>query len=167
LSNTTVDREADPGSLTTAELRAKLLQSKHESSPATPKPSANASGRGLIRNILTSYAASVVGMITGLVVTPLLVRHLGSTNFGLWVLIGSLAGYIGLVEVGIGTATAKRVAECRATGDNKRLEEVLEQLFRCILASSSLFCSLPAFSKCTWGTSFKFQRIGSILPVFA
>jgi O-antigen/teichoic acid export membrane protein len=129
LSNTTLDRETTQTTLTTAELRAKLLEARNESSSATQKPSANASGRSLVRNILTSYVASAVGMITGLVVTPLLVRHLGSTDFGLWVLIGSLAGYIGLVEVGIGTATAKRVAECRATGDKKRLEEVLGTAF--------------------------------------
>jgi O-antigen/teichoic acid export membrane protein len=77
-------------------------------------------------------------MLTGFVVTPILVRQLGSTNFGLWVLLGSLAGYIGLVEAGIGTATAKRVAECRATDDRKRLDEVLGTAFMMYMAIAAI-----------------------------
>ncbi|HVF10893.1 MAG TPA: oligosaccharide flippase family protein [Abditibacteriaceae bacterium] len=87
--------------------------------------SANASSGGLVRNSIASYLGNIAGMVTGFFVTPILVRYLGATHFGLWVLLGSLAGYIGLVEAGTSTATAKRVAECRATGDSKRLEEVL------------------------------------------
>jgi O-antigen/teichoic acid export membrane protein len=91
----------------------------------TPDVSANASSKSLVRNATVSYLANIVGMLTGFFVTPILIRHLGATNFGIWVLLGSLIGYLGLIEVGTSTATAKRVAECRANGDTKRLREVL------------------------------------------
>jgi O-antigen/teichoic acid export membrane protein len=77
-------------------------------------------------------------MVTGFVVTPILIRNLGMDNFGLWILLGSVAGYISLVEAGIGTATVKRVAECRATGDQKRLEEVLGSAFALYIVISFL-----------------------------
>ena len=87
--------------------------------------SANASGGNIVRNALMGYVSTAVGMILGLVVTPLLLRHLGSENFGIWILMASAISYTGLVELGLGAAIAKRVAECRATGDETRLEQVV------------------------------------------
>jgi O-antigen/teichoic acid export membrane protein len=83
-------------------------------------------------------------MVTGFVVTPILIRNLGMDNFGLWVLLGSVAGYISLIEAGIGTATVKRVAECRATGDQKRLDEVLGTAFALYLAICGIVLMVTA-----------------------
>ena len=100
------------------------------------KPSANASSRGLVRNALTGYLSTFVGMATGFLLTPFLLHHLGTNRYGLWMLLNSTIGYVGLVEIGIGTAVAKRVAECLATGDRKRLEQVLGTAFviYCVVA---------------------------------
>jgi O-antigen/teichoic acid export membrane protein len=93
--------------------------------PAVPEVADNASSGAIVRNALLSYVASAVAMLTGFVVTPVLIRTLGSDYFGLWVLLGSVVGYTGLIELGLSTATAKRVAECRAVGDRERLERIL------------------------------------------
>lgn len=99
------------------------------SSPPPHLASANASTRHILRNAAMGYVASAVGMSLGFVVTPVLVRRLGSDLFGLWALMTAVIGYTGLIELGIGTAAAKRVAECRATGDTKRLESLLGTAF--------------------------------------
>src|SRR6266446_1492724 len=87
--------------------------------------SANASSAHIVRNVAVGYLASGAAMLVGFVVTPILVRRLGSDLFGTWVLLSSLIGYTGLIELGLGTATAKRVAECRAVGDALRLRRLL------------------------------------------
>ncbi len=91
----------------------------------TTGTSANASSPRIARNAVMGYIATAVGMATGFVATPLLLKYLGPAQFGLWALLGGMIGYVGLLEIGISNATAKRVAECLAIGDRRRLQQVL------------------------------------------
>ena len=71
----------------------------------------------LARNTVANIAGQVVTIGTWVVLTPLLLRHLGPTGYGLWVLMSSLLGYGGLLDLGVGAAVTKYVAEHRARGD--------------------------------------------------
>jgi O-antigen/teichoic acid export membrane protein len=98
----------------------------HTEAPAGPaRVSANAGSRSLIRNALLSYVSTGVNMATGLFTTPILLSRLGSDHFGTWALMGSVAAYTGLIEIGLGTALAKRVAEHEATDDRASVSRVL------------------------------------------
>jgi O-antigen/teichoic acid export membrane protein len=103
-----------------------------------PRPSANASGHKLIRNALVGYLSTGVGLVIGLVTTPILLRHFGVGNFGIWALMGTVAAYTGLVEAGLGTALAKRVAEHDATNDSDSLNRVLGTAFVMYLVAGAL-----------------------------
>jgi O-antigen/teichoic acid export membrane protein len=63
---------------------------------------------------LLSTSANLAGRCATLAawffLTPLILRHLGASGFGLWAIIGALVGYLGLFEAGIGTAVARLVA---------------------------------------------------------
>lgn len=91
--------------------------------------SANASSAGIARNALFGYGATLIGALSGLIVTPLLLRYLGATQFGLWVLLLSVVGYLGLLEVGLYMTVSKRVAECLALDDRARLQQILGTAF--------------------------------------
>jgi O-antigen/teichoic acid export membrane protein len=58
-----------------------------------------------------NYVSQAAGGIAALVVTPLLLHHLGQSAFGLWVLASSVVGYFELFEFGFGAATVKMIAE--------------------------------------------------------
>ncbi len=88
-------------------------------------PSANASSRQLLRNFVTSYLGLAVSMVLSLFLTPVVLRQLGTTNYGLWAVILSIGGYISIVDSGVSTATVQQVAHCLAIGDDDRLAEVL------------------------------------------
>jgi O-antigen/teichoic acid export membrane protein len=119
-----------------------------EPSTADGKPigqnSANTSGGRLARNALFSYVAMFAGTLVGFFVTPYLLSHLGAEHFGLWVLLLTVVGYLGLLEVGLYTTISKRVAECMATGDNTRMGTVLSTAFvmYCVLAGAVLLIGL-------------------------
>ena len=87
--------------------------------------SANASSKRLVKNVLMGYVTTLVTALTGFFTTPLLIRFLGSEQFGLWTMLVSLLGYIGMVEVGTYTTVAKRVAECLASNDRARLQRLI------------------------------------------
>ncbi len=107
------------------ELPSETVQPEKASAQATATTKANASAGGIARNALFGYGATVIGAVTGLVVTPLLLHHLGSAQFGLWMLLLSVVGYLGLLEVGLYMTVAKRVAEYVARDEEKMLQQVL------------------------------------------
>ena len=63
------------------------------------------------------YAAAIV---SGLVVTPVIVHSLGTSTFGLWSFIGSVTIYLSVLDFGVGPSIVRFGAEARgrrATGD--------------------------------------------------
>jgi O-antigen/teichoic acid export membrane protein len=81
--------------------------------------SANADNALVARNAVAGYLAWVVNLGIGLVVTPILLHHLGVDGFGVWTLSVAISGYVGLVELGLGVATVRQVAAAFAVGDSR------------------------------------------------
>lgn len=98
--------------------------------------SANESHAAIRRNVLVGIANLVRATLIGLLLTPVLIRALGDTSFGVWSLILGAAGYIGLAEAGISTALVAKVASTEAMGDRQGLT-VLLRSGRVLLAGSA------------------------------
>jgi len=89
------------------------------------EPFANASASQFVRNALSSYANLVLGIILSLVLTRVLLRNLGTSTYGLWIVLLSIVGYLALLDVGVSTAAVQRVARMTADGDNEGLANVI------------------------------------------
>ena len=68
-------------------------------------------------NIFSNYVGALVALGTGVFLTPFILHKLGSSDFGLWVLVGAVVVYGSLLDFGIGGAVIKYVAEYRAKGE--------------------------------------------------
>ena len=55
----------------------------------------------LARNTLWNYAGFAINMATSFVLFPFVVGRLGDAAAGIWLLLGSVTGYMGLMELGI------------------------------------------------------------------
>ena len=89
------------------------------------EPFANASPRQFLRNALSSYASLVVGIILSLVVTRVLLRDLGASAYGLWIVLVTIVLYLGLLDAGVSTAAVQRVARLTAVGDQQGLVNLI------------------------------------------
>ena len=69
--------------------------------------------RLLRRNVVLIYGVHAVALVSGLIVTPIIVGALGTEQFGIWALIGSIVGFIGLLDLGIGPSVIRFAAEQR------------------------------------------------------
>jgi O-antigen/teichoic acid export membrane protein len=69
------------------------------------------SGRLLARNTIWNLLGQILPMAVGLVTIPLLIRGMGVERFGLLSLAWTLIGYLSLVDLGIGRALTKFVAD--------------------------------------------------------
>jgi O-antigen/teichoic acid export membrane protein len=63
------------------------------------------------RNVFMNYVAQGVTAVAAIVVTPLLLKHLGRSLFGVWILASSVVTYLQLFAAGFGGATTRLVAE--------------------------------------------------------
>jgi O-antigen/teichoic acid export membrane protein len=72
--------------------------------------------RLLRRNLVSSYTVYAASLVSGLVVTPIVVHALGKTEYGIWAFIGSLAVYLGLLDLGVGPSVVRFAAEQRGRG---------------------------------------------------
>ncbi len=65
-------------------------------------------------NVLTNWAAFLVNVAIGLALSPYVVHRLGGVEYGVWVLLSSLVGYLGLLDLGARSAVTKYVATLHA-----------------------------------------------------
>ncbi len=93
-----------------------MSQGGPESDVTTSAP-ISSEKRRLVGNTLANGSAQFASMLASLVFLPLLVASFGIENYGLYMLAGSAAAYAALLDLGVGTALTKFVAEHTATGD--------------------------------------------------
>ncbi|WP_187274293.1 oligosaccharide flippase family protein [Paenibacillus sp. N3.4] len=68
---------------------------------------------------LTSYLTMFVNNILSLLFTPFLVDSLGKSQYGIYALMGTLIGYMTLLDLGIGNSLVRYIAKYRAEEDMK------------------------------------------------
>lgn len=73
---------------------------------------------------MVNYLGLAFGIVTAIVLTPLLLRHFGATNYSLWILLTSVVGYVGLVDAGVGTAVIQHASQAHAKDDHETLAAV-------------------------------------------
>jgi len=82
-----------------------------------------AKGINIIKNVLTNWIAYLLSIIINFLMMPFVIHQLGDTAYGIWILIGSLTGYLGLLDFGIASAFLKYTAEFRAKKNQQKLNE--------------------------------------------
>ena len=89
------------------------------------RPPANANKGQLARNVASSYVSLFVGVLLSLFLTRVLLRHLGAGTYGLWIVLFAMVGYLGLLDVGVGTAVVQRIARLMAQHDDAGVADLM------------------------------------------
>jgi O-antigen/teichoic acid export membrane protein len=94
--------------------------------------------RLLRRNVVLIYGVYAATLVSGLIVTPIIVGALGTEQFGIWALIGSILGFIGLLDFGIGPSLIRFAAEQRGRGARGETDELTSTALAIYLALAVL-----------------------------
>jgi len=78
-----------------------------------------------IRGVAWTAATHVISIAVTFFVTPILLSTLGAEQYGIWSIVIALTGYYGLVNMGIGKANTKYIAQFDAIGDTKAVREII------------------------------------------
>jgi O-antigen/teichoic acid export membrane protein len=80
--------------------------------------------RLVVRNVASNWLSLAVGVVSTLLLTPIVVRALGAELYGAWSFLNGLVAYSDLLYVGLGSALIRYVAEARAQGDGPRINRL-------------------------------------------
>lgn len=103
-----------------------------------------------------SYVSIFLTFAVGIIYTPILIRMLGQSNYGLYSIVLSLASYLSLLDMGLGNAIIRYVARNKEIGDSKSESDLIGQFlkFFCIISLLTLIVGLLIY----WKTPTLFQR---------
>ncbi len=77
-----------------------------------------------LRNVLSNWAGFACSSITSFFLSPFVVHHLGNSGYGIWVFLGSLTGYLGLLNFGVRGAVTRYVARFHVEGNHQEASAV-------------------------------------------
>ena len=75
--------------------------------------------------VILSYFNKLMNMGINLVYVPLLLFYMGTHEYGLYQLMGSVVAYIGLLDFGFSVAVSRFYTEYKALQDQRHMENLL------------------------------------------
>ena len=76
--------------------------------------------RRIAQNVLSNWLALGVTTVAGFFLSPYVVHHSGNLTYGVWVIIGSLVSYMGLLDLGLRGAVTRFVSKGVAQNDHEQ-----------------------------------------------
>lgn len=90
---------------------------------------------------ILSYVVIGLNMVIGLVYTPILIRMLGQSEYGLYSLVSSIISYLTILDFGFGNAIIIYTARYKARGEKEK-EEKLHGMFFIIYTIIGIIASI-------------------------
>lgn len=91
--------------------------------------------------VILSYASEAIGMLIGLIYTPIMLRLLGQSEYGLYQLASSVISYLGLLSLGFGSSYVRYYSRYKVQNDNKAIAK-LNGMFMTIFIVIGIICLL-------------------------
>ena len=79
----------------------------------------------MARNTVFSMFSYLLSMAVALFLTPMVLRAIGPSGYGAWLLVIQVTGYAGLLDLGLQPAIAKSVAEAQGSGAYGNVRKVI------------------------------------------
>lgn len=73
---------------------------------------------GIARNVIANWLTFLFVAGVNFLLSPFVVQHLGNTGYGIWSLLVSLVGYLGLLDFGVRGAITRYIARHHAIGSS-------------------------------------------------
>src|SRR5690554_2964047 len=73
---------------------------------------------------ILSYISFGIGVIASIIYTPIMIRLLGKSDYGLYNLASSIISYLGLLNLGFGAAYIKYFSLYKKDGDNNKIAKL-------------------------------------------
>lgn len=97
---------------------------------------------------ILSYVTLIVSNLIGIVYTPIMLRIMGKSEYGLYSLVASIIGYLSILDLGLGNAIVRYTTKYRVSND-KHEEFNLNGMFLILYTGIGLFAAVIGFILCS------------------
>jgi len=94
---------------------------------------------------ILSYLSIIITMLVTLIYTPVMIRMLGQSEYGLYALVVSFAGYLSILDMGLGNAIVRYISRNRVLGDSHMESKLIGLFFRFFIVVGFLTIIIGSF----------------------
>lgn len=128
------------------------------------------------KHILLSLVAKGIGLLCSLAIVPLTMNYINPSQYGIWLTISSIVGWIAFFDLGLANGFRNKFAEAMAEGDTKLAKEyvsttyftlsvIVAGLLMCIIIVNH-FLDWPAILHVEPSMKLELRKIFAILSFF-
>lgn len=85
--------------------------------------------KAYIKGFTSTTVQKILTKIIGLIVTPIVLSYLGKDEYGIWIIIGSFLGYMGLMDFGITGSVTQLIAKSDNVEKVKKINSIVNNSF--------------------------------------
>lgn len=132
--------------------------------------------RKSIFNIILSFGARGITIITQLLIVPLTIHYVNPTRYGIWLTLSSIIAWIGYFDLGFGNGMRNKFAEAKAKGDTELAKQYVSTTYFAIgtivaclfviVQVANVFLSWPGILKVDASYADELRRVFAILTTF-
>lgn len=121
----------------------------------------------ILKNTSAGWFEMLILFISGMAITPILIKYFGKEGYGVWLLVAQMVGYLSILDLGVSNSLGRFVAKYIANRDAKGLSRIFStSLFLYCISTFAIllitFMIWPVFSD-FFNLSGKYHQIGSWL----
>jgi len=96
----------------------------------------------MTRSIFSNLAGLVVVAACTVVLTPVMIHHLGAVDYGVWILAGSVLDYYGLLDIGMRAAMFRYVGMFRGSSIREDVDRTFSSALLVVIVTAVVVCAL-------------------------
>jgi len=104
----------------------------------------------LLINTSSNLLVLTVKLIIVFIMTPVFLQNMGNYDYGIWEIIASVVGYMGILDLGIKPAIIRFTAKYKVENNNSALREIYSSAFAFTLLMGIILCT----TLICWGMFF-------------
>lgn len=70
-----------------------------------------------IKGVVLSIVAKIISVLSSLMIVPLTINYVNPTQYGIWLTLSSIIGWVSYFDLGLGNGFRNRFTEAKANGD--------------------------------------------------
>jgi len=95
------------------------------------------------KNIIASFILKIASILTSLIIIPLTINYIDSTQYGIWLAISSIVGWANFFDLGLANGFRNRFAEAKANNNITLARQYLSTTYAFItVLMACVFCCI-------------------------
>ncbi len=139
---------------------------------------ANSSSRSkdAVKNIAISFLARGLSMVSSLLLVPVTINYVNPTQYGIWLTLYSIIGWILLFDFGLGNGLRNKFAEAKAQGDMELASQyvsttyftlgVIMAVLFMLISIANIFIDWTLVLKVDTSYADELRRVFSVVTLF-